>query len=219
MSYLCLVAGRRGAVIASDSRLTFNYRGKDRAHPMDHRRKVFTADHGRILYGLAGASCQGLLDMQPALAAIFHLPGLTLEARLLKAICCGEYLTGKAFKASSYQRDSLQTLFYAACAEGGQPEVGYIDIKNGRLLRWERCRIPCMLQAGSNADRLDFGNFVRPAADADLKTMSAKAEKRVLEAIAFDRQAAAADPAYQARVGGSVRMVTLAFAQAPAQRS
>ena len=203
MSFVCLLANRNGAVVSSDTRITYNLLGKQLNLHYDHKQKVFRADRGRILWGAAGIAMSGISIVNLEVEKIFSRSDLSLDERILRIrryIC---RISKQFYKMMLKKSDGIIHIVYASYIDPEAPIAGEIFALNGDITTDRTCPLPVYLQMGSNAA------FLPPAEplsdEMSIDELTEFAAERVRLAISYDKNRKAEDPGYNITVGGSIR--------------
>ena len=207
MSYTCLIVSSKGAVAASDSRNTKSFTLLPVRLHFGNKQKTFFDKNHRLIWAQCGISSAGLTNIAAHSKRILENPDLPFTKRL-------ELFKERMKKDSlKYQKmmksDAVSNLIYACYENPANPIIGNIYVVNGKVTQDSVYKIPTFLQSGSNASELSSSKAFIPDVDSSVEEMAQMAEKRVLEAIEYDRIAHEKNRRYNAAVGGAVQIKKL----------
>ena len=186
MSYICMLANRRGIAAAGDSRLTFSHLPLH----LDRSQKVFADPAQHLIWACCGLTGRRQWSLSKRLALVCRrvAPALRVQHRIQR-------------------QDALFTLLVGV-AEPGNVQLMSLDLVNGEasLGRWPA---PAMTEAG-------WKRALRPPMpdpngfrEEPLELLARRARARVQWAVARDRELHGKNPAHRQTVGGQVKWAVL----------
>ena len=197
MSYICMLANRRGIAAAGDSRLTFSHRPLH----LDRSQKVFADPAQHLIWACCGLTVWGGVNYIQLTSRILGRRQWSLSKRL--ALVCRRVAPALRVQHRIQRQDALFTLLVGV-AEPGNVQLMSLDLVNGEasLGRWPA---PAMTEAG-------WKRALRPPMpdpngfrEEPLELLARRARARVQWAVARDRELHGKNPAHRQTVGGQVK--------------
>lgn len=201
MSYICMLANRRGIAAAGDSRLTL---APIPVH-LDRSRKVFSAPEQHLIWACCGLTVWGGVNYVQLTERIMRRRQWTLSKKLAEV--CRRVAPALRMQHRVRRAPALFTLLVGV-AEPGKVQVMSLDLVNGEptLGRWPA---PAMADAGWKRE-------LRPALlnpdvfrEESLEELAQRARQRVQWAVARDRALSVRESAHRQTVGGPVKWAIL----------
>ena len=201
MSYICLMANARGAVVAADSRETFH----PKVH-MDWRRKCFALPEQQMVWAACGPTLRLGVDLLRSTEIIFR-EKKTIEEKLEKI----RTLVNAVTRLSPWAGDPGPFCLLIARMEEGKIAVWNCHVYKGELHVEKRVVAPgeaVSLHAGAHHHEMP------PLSTASLQHLSYDqlrdlAKARVKAAIQLDEGRHIKDPDHNQTIGGGVRVAGL----------
>lgn len=201
MSYICLMANTRGAVVAADSRETF--------HPnvhIDWRKKCFAIPEQQMVWAACGPTLRVGVDLLRSTEIVFR-GKKSMEEKLAKI----RTLVNSVTRLSSWAGDPGPFCLLIARMEKGKIAVWNCHVYQGELHVQKR------VVAAGQAVSLHAGAHHRempPLSTASLQDLSYDqlrdlAKARVKVAIQLDEGRRTRDPDHNQTIGGGVRVAGL----------
>ena len=215
MSYICMIANKNGAVVASDSRAVKNIpvSGSGRV-ASDRVQKTFYSSGGKVVWAMCGVRSLHGTDYLKSCEKILKADSVPFGKRLVQFQECMK--TATALYQKTEKKDGISTLLFASYYVKKNPVIGMITIKNGVILNDVRYRDGCFVESGSNIEKLLQSGRYAPDAATPVEELEKRAIHRVKEAIEKDTLLAKYVPGYQPCVGGRVQMKSLRVCQSEA---
>lgn len=201
MSYICMLANRRGIVAAGDSRLTLT---PIPIH-LDRSQKVFIDSEQHLIWACCGLTVWGGVNYVRLTERIMRRRQWTLSKKL--ATVCRRVAPALRVQNRIQRGPALFTLL-VGLAEPGGVQLMSLDLVNGAptLGRWPA---PAMVDAGWKRELrpplLSPGVF----REESLEELAQRARQRVQWAVDRDRALSARKPAHRQTVGGPIKWAVL----------